>query len=234
VSGDFHDRFPVDENSTALFAFDPNSVTAKQLSLLGFKDKTIRTFMKFRQKGFVFRNKKDLTKVYGISEKEYARLAPYIIIGRTGTPAKNSGGSKDRKTFASQVQKSTVELNTADSSALLAINGIGPSFSKRILKYRMLLGGYTSVEQLKEVYGFTPELFEKVSGSFTADPSLITKVKVNKDDFKTVNKHPYISYELTKLLFDWRRKTMLNAANFKEIVADDALYARVLPYISFE
>ena len=44
-----------------------------------------------------------------------------------------------------------VELNTADSAMLDAVRGIGPYYAKKILRYRELLGGYYSVEQLKEI-----------------------------------------------------------------------------------
>ena len=46
-----------------------------------------------------------------------------------------------------------VEINTADSAELMRLNGIGASFSRRIVKYRNLLGGFISKEQLLEVYG---------------------------------------------------------------------------------
>ena len=63
---------------------------------------------------------------------------------------------------------------------------------------------------------------------------LIKKINLNKDDFKSINKHPYLSYEITKSLFDWRRKTSLNATNLKEILNDPALYSKLLPYLAFD
>jgi DNA uptake protein ComE-like DNA-binding protein len=44
-------------------------------------------------------------------------------------------------------------LNTASASDLLPINGIGPVLSKRIIKYRDAMGGYTHKDQLYKVYG---------------------------------------------------------------------------------
>lgn len=232
------DRFSgnVTKENTALnlFVFDPNTITNQQLQQLGFNKKSAQTFLKFRDRGFVFKEKIDLKKVYGISDNFYSKLEPYIIIENKNSAANlNSNKSESNVTASANKNQTKVELNTADSLALLDINGIGPAFAKRILKYRSLLGGFVSVEQLKEVYGFTDEMFEKIKPNVTANAELIKKINLNKDDFKTVNKHPYLSYELTKTLFDWRRKTVITATNLKDIINVDQAYNKLMPYISF-
>jgi competence ComEA-like helix-hairpin-helix protein len=232
------DRFSgnVTKENTALnlFVFDPNTITNQQLQQLGFNKKSAQTFLKFRDRGFVFKEKIDLKKVYGISDNFYSKLEPYIIIENKNSAANlKSNKSESNVTASANKNQTKVELNTADSLALLDINGIGPAFAKRILKYRSLLGGFVSVEQLKEVYGFTDEMFEKIKPNVTANAELIKKINLNKDDFRTVNKHPYLSYELTKTLFDWGRKTVITATNLKDIINDDQAYNKLMPYISF-
>ena len=209
-----------------LFAFDPNTVNLNQLLELGFKEKTVSIFLKFRNKGFVFKQKEDLKKVYGVSDELYKKLEPYIVIEKE-TP----GPVANKK--PEQLQKRIIELNTADSLELLEINGIGPSFAKRILKYRTLLGGFINANQLLEVYGFTAEIFEKIKSQVSVNTSVITKLNLNKDDFKTVNRHPYLSYELTKQIFDKRRKETITPENLKDIVKDDAQYFKLAPYLTF-
>lgn len=219
------------------FDFDPNTVSLEQLISLGFRERSAKTFIKYRSKGFVFKQKSDLKKVYGISDSFYAELEPYILI-----PAKNDQQQKEPKPEPmkeTELPKKTqnikvLELNTADSIALTELSGIGPSYAKRILKYRSMLGGFVSSEQLKEVYGFNEELFQKVKNSVTVNATLVKKINLNKDDFKSINKHPYLSYEVTKTIFDWRRKTSLNATNLKEILNDPALYTKLLPYLAFD
>jgi competence ComEA-like helix-hairpin-helix protein len=229
-----------DGKDTKLFVFDPNTVSLEQLLKLGFREKLAARFIKLRSKGFVFRTKKDVTKVYGISESFYAALEPYILIGKEeNTQSKSEGTTESdkrlspKRTSAHEKQNAKLELNSADSSALLAINGIGPSFARRILKYRSMLGGFVALEQLKEVYGLTEEIYQKISPFFTVDPALIKKIDLNKDDFKTINKHPYLTYELTKSLLNWRRKTVLTGANIKDIIGDEQVYRKVLPYLAF-
>jgi competence ComEA-like helix-hairpin-helix protein len=230
----FSQNFTKENTALNLFAFDPNTITNQQLQQLGFNKKSAQTFLKFRDRGFVFKEKIDLKKVYGISDNFYSKLEPYIIIENKNSAANlNSNKSESNVTASANKNQTKVELNTADSLALLDINGIGPAFAKRILKYRSLLGGFVSVEQLKEVYGFTDEMFEKIKPNVTANAELIKKINLNKDDFRTVNKHPYLSYELTKTLFDWGRKTVITATNLKDIINVDQAYNKLMPYISF-
>ncbi len=232
--------YPERENDTRpetahLFEFDPNTVTAEQLVALGLRQKTAATFLKFRSRGFVFKEKKDLLKVYGISEQLYKTLEPFIKIENKSkqplTPLPEAAAPPIQKQVAAPAAHA--ELNSADSAALVALNGIGPSYARRILKYRSLLGGYLRVEQLKEVYGFTEELYEKVKPFVTVNASLIKKLNLNKDDFKIINRHPYLGYELTRLIFDWRRKTTINPVNLKDILNDEGLYQKLLPYLEF-
>ncbi len=224
------------EKALHLFVFDPNTVNLDQLRELGFKEKTAQVFLKFRSKGFVFKEKKDLQKVYGIRDDFYRILEPYILI-KDLPPVKSVEKTEFVKTPEKPLNKTVparVELNSADSLSLVSLNGIGAGYAKRILKYRALLGGFISVEQLKEVYGFNDALYEKVKDYCYVNGATIKKLNLNKDDFKVLNKHPYLSYELTRSIFDWRRKTSINATNLKDILNDPTLYQKLLPYLTFE
>jgi competence protein ComEA len=218
-----------------LFTFDPNTAGIEDLVRLGFREKTAKALVNFRGKGFVFREKRDLLKVYGVEEKLYSRLEPHIVIRPSGQASRvKSERHSPVASIISSPQTATVELNSADSVALAGLPGIGPSFARRIMKYRDLLGGYHNTEQLKEVYGFTEELFVKVSPFVKADAALLRKINLMTADFKTVNKHPYLTYEHTKAIFDRRRMTRINATNLREILNDDTAYAKVLPYLTFD
>ncbi len=212
-----------------LFNFDPNKVSYEDLVKLGFREKAAAGFIKYRSKGFVFRQKSDLKKIYGVSEDLYRTLEPFIVIETfiQNTPTKVLGQQ------VAYQDSQQIELNSADSITLLTLPGIGPGYAKRILNYRRSLGGFHSIEQLKEVYGLT-ETFDKIKSRITVDNSVIQKINLNTADFKSVNKHPYISYDLTKTIFDWRRKTTLTSTNIEEIVSDQATLSRLRPYLAFD
>ncbi|MBK7666026.1 MAG: helix-hairpin-helix domain-containing protein [Sphingobacteriaceae bacterium] len=218
------------DNNT-LFVFNPNTVSKEQLVKLGFKEKTANTFINYRNKGAHFNKKEDVKKVYGVTEELYSTIEAYILI---------EGEKITHKTFSKQEPSSkkqikVVELNTVDSIGLLPLPGIGPAYAKRILKYRSLLGGFYSTEQLKEVYGFTDSLFQIVKAYVKVDASLVTKIDLNTEDFKKLNAHPYISYEDTKSIFNYRRKNgpITKLEHLRVCIYDEEQLKKIIPYLSF-
>lgn len=223
------------EKNTKLFMFNPNTINYDQLLQLGLSAKTATVFLKFRNNGFVFKEKKDLLKVYGISDKLYAQLEAYIFIEPVIQKSHAAAQEKEKQLLIpSEKVQPFIELNTADTLALLRVKGIGNTYAKRILKYRHVLGGYTRVEQLKEVYGMTEEHYEIIKNQVYTNAANLQKLNLNKDDFKMLNKHPYLSYEKTKVIFEWRRKTNISPANIREVLNDDVLYQKLNPYLTFD
>jgi len=103
-------------------------------------------------------------------------------------------------------KKELIELNSADTLSLQSLFGIGPSYARRILKYRELLGGYFDVGQLLEVYGMDSARFLGFSNSIYVDSSTIRPLNINIADFRTLLRHPYISYEMVKAAVQLRDK----------------------------
>lgn len=64
-----------------LFRFDPNTVSLKELVVLGFSPKQAQVILNYRQAGAVFRVKRDFARCYTVSSQKYAELEPYIEIG---------------------------------------------------------------------------------------------------------------------------------------------------------
>lgn len=56
-----------------------------------------------------------------------------------------------------------VNLNTADSSTLQTLPGIGPSLAQRILDWRTEHQGFQAIEELEEVAGIGPAIMERLS-----------------------------------------------------------------------
>jgi len=227
-------QFEYKNKNTLLFNFDPNTVSYGELLQLGFSKKTAAIFIKYRQKGFQFKTKEDVKTVFGVSDRLYKNLAPYIVISSPNQIANNSTIVQEPHITKKIALPSTIDINTADSAELASLPGIGLAFASRILKYKELLGGYVSVQQLKEVYGFSEEMFLKLEKHVVVKPTGIRKINLNTDAFKTINKHPYLSYEHTKTIFEWRRKTNITPTNLKDILNDAALVEKLLPYLYFD
>jgi competence ComEA-like helix-hairpin-helix protein len=232
----FKNNFYGKAESKKRFVFDPNTVSESQLLALGFSEKSAGIFLKFRARGFEFKTKEDLKKVFGISKSLYGSLEPFIHIQNKSKPAKEATTNDFAQKYSTTPKNTIVqfELNTADSLALESLPGIGSVYAKRILQYRNMLGGFTNAEQLKEVYGFKENSYELVKKYFTVNPASVKKINLNTDDFKSINKHPYLSFQLTKDIFAFRKNTAITDKNLRELLADDSLYFKLLPYLVFD
>lgn len=99
-----------------------------------------------------------------------------------------------------------VDLNSADTTSLMKVPGIGPTFSKRIVKFRTLLRGYYSVEQLTEVYGMDEERYSQLKGWFTVDTLLIDKMNINRVPEDSLWKHPYVNFKQSREILRIRKQ----------------------------
>lgn len=92
-----------------------------------------------------------------------------------------------------------VDLNSADSTLLTQVPGIGPTFSRRIIRFRERLGGFYTVLQLQEVYGIDEDKFLELRPWFRIQtpPRTYRLEELNPD---ALPKHPYLSYQHQKAL----------------------------------
>lgn len=65
-----------------------------------------------------------------------------------------------------------VELNSATKAQLIALRGVGEFYATKIIEMRKKMGGFTHIDQLKEVYGMTDENFERIKPQLTLDATL--------------------------------------------------------------
>ena len=74
-------------------------------------------------------------------------------------------GAPDQPKYTSQPKLQAgqrIDLNSADTLALQQVPGIGPSFARRIARYRDQLGGYYTVLQLQEIFGMEPDRYQRI------------------------------------------------------------------------
>lgn len=61
------------------------------------------------------------------------------------------------------IMKYPLNLNTCTADELMTIDGIGEAKASAIIEYREYLGGYSSVDEIKNIKGIGEALFEKLS-----------------------------------------------------------------------
>ena len=132
------------------------------------------------------------------------------------------------------VQK-PIKINSADTTELKSLPGIGSFFAKNIVDYRNKLGGFIEKEQLLEVYAFDSTRMSNIENLIIIDSIELRKVDVNNDDFKTILRHPYIEYEDVKKIVNYREsKGMIkNWEQYLKVVGREDVDERLERYLSF-
>ena len=117
----------------------------------------------------------------------------------------------------------SINLNSADTTELKSLPGIGSFFARNIVEYRDKLGGFVEKKQLLEVYAFDTARMSNIENHIVIDSIELRKIKVNSDDFKTILRHPYIEYEDVKKIVNYREsKGMIkNWENYLKVVGRD-------------
>lgn len=141
---------------------------------------------------------------------------------------------KETKNLANKPTKK-ININAATTTQLKEINGIGQVFAERIMKFRENLGGFYSIEQLKEVYGLPPETFEKIKNQIILDKKYIKTINLNTATFDILNKHPYVSDKLANQIINYRTKfgNYTKKEELKKLyLINDTLYQKLSPYLT--
>lgn len=179
--------------------FNPNQVELEQLLGMGFPIKVARTWTNYVRSGGRFHQPDDLLRIYGF-RKEWLNLMEghLTLIGDTLQQKESSSSIK--------LELIRVELNSADSTLLVSLPGIGSKLALRIIKYRNILGGYHDLQQLLDVYGLDTAVYGKVLTRLYVDTAVISVLDVNSCDFQTLNRHPCIPRDLAYDIIEYRGK----------------------------
>jgi DNA uptake protein ComE-like DNA-binding protein len=130
-----------------------------------------------------------------------------------------------------------IELNSADTFELQRLRGIGPSFAKRIIKYRERLRGYLEKSQLLEIFGMDTAKYNGIKDHLTVNPDSIRKINLNSVTFKELLSHPYFPFEVTKNIMIYRKDhKKFNATEelLKIKNINDSVYRKMKPYVRIE
>lgn len=222
------------------FPFNPNTMTEEEGQRLGLTDRQIRNILNYRDKGGKFYAKKDLAKLYTISEEEFAQLEPFIVLPEISrnTYSQSTSKNQDNQVVEEEQPKTAkraipiVDLNTVDSLTLVELPQIGAYTASRIIAFREKLGGYVDKEQLRDVKGMDSARFATVEPYIILGDAEPVKIDVNRADFKTLVHHPYLNYEQVKRIVNQREKRGMikNWAQLEALIRDDG---EVNPLLEF-
>ena len=102
--------------------------------------------------------------------------------------------------------KPKVELNSADTTALMTLYGIGGYYARKIVEFRERLGGsFASEEQLMDIYGIDSARFVGFADRVYVDTSLIIPLDLYHMPVDSMARHPYIGKYAARGIDRYRR-----------------------------
>lgn len=150
------------------------------------------------------------------------------------TVPRSSASAQKKLSSLHDVQR--LELNSCDSLDLTLVPGIGEKRGALIVKYRDKLGGFYSLQQLKEVFGMQDFDVSKFLEYFYLDEHKLTTINVNTAEYKELIAHPYLDAYMVKCILIHRKKNgkIASLKELQEIThAYPELMERLQHYIVF-
>jgi DNA uptake protein ComE-like DNA-binding protein len=189
------------ENTTPkITPFNPNYITDFKGYQLGMNVIEIDKLLAFRKEGRFVNSINEFQEVTGINDSLLKVISPYFKFPNWVSQLKNTKRVETSSTKIRDINKATVE-------DFKEIYGIGDVFAERIVKYRDKLQGFSSNDQLFEVWNLDSITVNETLKYFQVmSPPEIQKININTASFKEILAIVYIDYELTKKIFSYKEE----------------------------
>ncbi len=208
-----------------LVNFNPNELDVSGWVDIGFSEKQAKSIVSYKVNYGDFKNPEDIRKLYVVSEEKFLEIEPFLVFDY------HLDSDVDIKT-----ESELIEINTASKESLESINGIGPVFSDRIIKYRGLLGGFHNSDQFNEIYGLKDESLNALIDNVSIDKSKLSRININQASKAELKKHPYLNkWEIISAILSKRDKEQIENLEFllENQAASQEEINKIEPYISY-
>jgi DNA uptake protein ComE-like DNA-binding protein len=216
------------------FVFDPNVIDSVDMLRLGFQPYMAHNWLQYRRHGGKIYSIGKLRSIYGIDTVLVDSLRDLAVFESVNPIEKMDSVKYVRKEFFE------FELNSADTTLLAKLPGIGSGRAKMIVNRRRELGGFYSVEQLKEIDAMPDSIVEALIPYIIIELDSVKLIDVNRASVKRLHRHPYISYYQAKAIYDlrWDKHHKGRIENLEDIrkleVFTDEDFERVRWYLRIE
>lgn len=235
------------------FPFDPNTVSVAGWQQLGLPRWMAERIEKYRSKGGKFRRKEDLLKIYDFPADAYETLEPYIKLPDSAPNVAYGATSVTRTDNAASAGTSPLpnsapvreryvkpviqpfDINTADTTQLIALKGIGSKLAARIVQYRDGLGGFLSTDQYSEIYGLDSINLAELT-LYAKVRSPVRKTPINTASAADLDRLPYLSRRQAEVIVNYRNQhgAYTSPESLKALrVLSARTIEQITPYLSF-
>ncbi|GHA39963.1 hypothetical protein GCM10007103_21750 [Salinimicrobium marinum] len=117
----------------------------------------------------------DFQKVTGVSDSILKQMTPLFTLLEWATRSQERASTNGKNSLPFE----KLDINQVTPEDLRKMNGVGIVLSQRIVNYRESLGGFNQEIQLKDLYGLSPEVVERISRQFTVREPVVKKQDLN-------------------------------------------------------
>ena len=223
--------------------FGIDTASSLYLQRWGLSAKQAEVLVRYRDASGGIFSEEHLRRCYVVSDTVASAMAEYVVYSRPKVQSEHPAEKPSDQPVEQKAQSSSegddakIEINSADSAMLVAIKGIGPKSALEIVKYRKYLGGYHSVEQIRELKCITDENFALFSAKIVCDSCKISKIDINFASHKTLERHPYVSALALRRIIK-QRQLKGGWSRIEEMIEQKILSEeeakRLAPYLRFE
>ncbi len=190
-----------------VYPFNPNFITDYKGYKIGMSVSEIDRLLAYRKLNKYVNSPKEFQSVTKVSDSLLNAISPYFKFPDWVTNKKEGNTFKKfaYAAFAKKEKIAIIDINQATQEDLIKIYGIGEAISNRILKFKESLGGFVSMEQMKDVWGLSPEVIENLNSHFAIFklPQL-KKIDINNASIKDLSKFPYFNYQIARQIVTFR------------------------------
>lgn len=227
--------------------FDPNTADSTVLLRIGLSPWQVRCIYRYRAHGGCYRKAEDFARLPGLTLKDYKRLKPYIQIHKEIMAAdvvatqnystdnyRHSTNIENRYERANKITSTDakIDINTADTTLLKRIPGIGSYFAKRIVDWRTRHCRIINVNELLAIRNFPQYALEYMTTGAAPAP-----IRINSMTLQQLQAHALLNHTQAIDIIRLRKATgrinsiedMSNISSFRA-----GELARIAPFIVFD
>lgn len=203
--------------------FNPDTYTVNDFINLGFTEKQASSILKYKSYlGGSFISKEKFKACYMISDENYRKLAPYLLL-----PENSSTNTIDKRPFVDSkqsTQKASINIEPFDPNITNIEGWKSLGFSEKqaqvIINYRdrNLKGSFKSFDDIERCFVISAEKFEQLKPYIVLNSENISskKAEINTKTSANMSQNSkFVNDNETKTDF---RQTNLNEITFKQLI----------------
>lgn len=217
-----------------LYPFNPNFITDYKGYTLGMSVEEIERLHAYRENEQWINSVDDFKRVTQVSDSLLKKISPFFKF----PDWVKENRAKTQKITHSLPNHLKKDLNQASEEDLISVKGIGETLAKRIIRYKLRIGGFIDDSQIKDVYGLAYEAEENLLNSFTVKIKEKPKpINLNTATILQLVEIPYFDYELARSIVNYR-KLNEKIGSFEELIKIDGFPShkidRIQLYLTIE